>query len=238
MKMNARVGNNVFEAKENSKEKAKAGMRLSIIDGNKLLRTVYKYTLLEHDTIQSVEVFENIRNLINYINAKNNIDVVMLELQNNTRKEFDAIRKIKETHPEIKIIVTTSFDDENIISEALSLGINAYVSKDIDFDELYNIVYSVFKGAIWIDFKAASVVKDAFKEQIITKAENELLDKLTSREKEVLKYLSKGLSNPEISKKLNISSHTVKAHVSNIIMKLGVADRVQAAVFASKHKFI
>jgi len=118
---------------------------------------------------------------------------------------------------------------------ALSSGANAYSLKDIEFPDLYNVIHTVHKGAIWLDPRIVKIAIDVFKLQKEKMNEKECLCKLTEREKEVLKLLSEGMSNTQIAEELIISAHTAKVHVSNILSKLSVTDRVQAAVKAYKY---
>lgn len=208
-------------------------INLCIVDQNKLTRTVFEYSLNEHKTISVKGVFENIYDCIEFIDSKEyKIDIAIIELRYKRAQSFKLINSIKEKCPGIKIIITTSFTDEDVILKALSCEISAYVLKDIDFEELYNVVCCVRKGSMWLDNKISKLVIEILKQRLEQKADSELINKLTGREKQVLKFLSEGLSNTEISKQLLISSHTVKAHVSSIISKLAVTDRVQAAVKA------
>lgn len=214
------------------KTEGKDCINLCIVDQNKLTRTVFEYSLNEHKTISVKGVFENIYDCIEFLDSKDDIDVAIIELRYKRAQSFKLIKSIKEKHPNIKIIITTTFTDEDVILKALSCEISAYVLKDIDFEELYNVVCSIHKGAMWLDRKISKLIIEILKQRLEQKADSELINKLTGREKQVLKFLSDGLSNTEISKQLLISSHTVKAHVSSIIAKLAVTDRVQAAVKA------
>jgi DNA-binding NarL/FixJ family response regulator len=104
--------------------------------------------------------------------------------------------------------------------------------KDISLEDLHNAILDVNKGCIWIHPKIASMITQTFVNAKMTPKED---FNLTSREKEVLRLLAQGFSNTEIAGKLIISTHTAKAHVCNILEKLSVTDRVQAAVKAIKY---
>ena len=117
--------------------------------------------------------------------------------------------------------------------------------KNIKLDELVNIIETVIQGSVWIDPAVASYIleilqnKTLFEEsQQKEKIKKSNIKNLTNREKEILKLISKGLSNKDISEKLCVSLYTVKNHVSNIIQKLSVDDRTQAALIAIKEDLI
>ena len=168
---------------------------------------------------------------------ENDFDLVLTGIK--AMKKMSDAKKvliaIKKTHPEVKIIIITSHDTDEEILTALSAGANAYLIKDTNTPEIYNIIHSVINGAIWLDPRIVKLAMEVFKLQKQHNTEREDIGNLTDREKEVLKLLSEGKSNTEIAKELIISSHTAKVHVSNILTKLAVTDRVQAAVKAYKY---
>ena len=144
-------------------------------------------------------------------------------------------------HPNIKVVVLSSHEKEEDVIKAIKAGANAYCTKDIDQEKLVYIVASVLKGAAWFDPKVAQYVLNAAtgstsasetKSTIITDIN------LTSREKQILTMIVDGKSNPEISKQLDLSVNTVKVHVCNILQKLSVSDRTQAAIKAIKDNII
>ena len=144
----------------------------------------------------------------------------------------EATKIIKEKYPNTKIIMLTSHDNQEEIISSLASGANAYALKDISVEDLHGAIIDTYKGCIWIHPKIAGIINRTFVNAKLTPKDD---FNLTSREKEVLVLLTQGLSNTEIAEKLIISSHTAKAHVCNILTKLSVTDRVQAAVKAVKY---
>ena len=145
---------------------------------------------------------------------------------------IEATKIIKDKYPNTKIIMLTSHDNQEEIISSLASGANAYALKDISVEDLHDAILNTNKGCIWIHPKIASIINHTFvNAKLIPKDDFNL----TSREKEVLVLLTQGLSNTEIAEKLIISTHTAKAHVCNILTKLSVTDRVQAAVKATKY---
>ncbi len=170
-------------------------------------------------------------------------DIVLMDLGLPGMNGIEAMTKIKEQMPEIKVIALTSHDRAEEVIAALSSGANAYCLKDIDPSKLADVVRDAVEGVCWIDPVVAQIVLNS-----LPKAENlsfmpsimspEARIPLTEREFEVLKHLVAGKSNTEIAKELIVSVHTAKAHVCSILQKMCVNDRVQAAVKAVKEGMV
>lgn len=168
-------------------------------------------------------------------------DIVLMDLGLPGINGIEATQKIKARDENIKIIILTSHNNEEEVWASLSAGANAYCLKDIEPDRLINVVESVYDGAAWLDPAIANIVLRNISTRPIKKlspatsseAQNDKIQ-LTERELEVLKLLVDGNSNAEIAKKLVVSIHTAKAHVCNILQKLSVDDRTQAAIKALK----
>ena len=143
-----------------------------------------------------------------------------------------------------KVVILTSHIKDSDVTESLKAGVNAYVLKDINSEALVMIVRTINEGAMWIDPKAVSVLRNSNTSGVIPQKTTSRANfkaqhsNLTEREYEVLKLVVDGKSNLEIAKILNISEHTSKAHVCNIIQKLVVDDRTQAAVKAIKEGLV
>ena len=152
---------------------------------------------------------------------------------------IDASKKILEQNENIKIIMLTSHDSEKEVLDSMAMGASAYVIKDVNTENLVMIIKTVKEGAIWLDPKIVPIVREkkinsALYKPTTRAAFKEKHGNLTEREYEVLKLVVDGKSNFEIAQELTISEHTAKAHVCNIIQKMVVDDRTQAAVKALK----
>ncbi len=159
-------------------------------------------------------------------------DVVLMDLVMPEMDGVTATREIKVHHPEVKVLALTSFVNDIQIAPALQAGASGYLLKDLSADELMKAIRAAYHG----DTPLAPAIAKKLIESIATPHElTPVLDQLTAREREVLALLGRGMSNKEIAAKLSISEKTAKFHVSSILNKLGLADRTQAALFASKH---
>ena len=170
-------------------------------------------------------------------------DVILLDLGLPDISGIKVLKNLQEKEINSKVIVLSSHVDENEIMSCLTIGAYAYVLKDINTETLLHIVKSVHEGAMWLDPKIVPILRSKNESIIPAKQTNRAMFKsshanLTQREYEVLKLVVDGKSNNEIAKELCISEHTAKAHVCNIIQKLVVDDRTQAAVKALKEGLV
>lgn len=170
-------------------------------------------------------------------------DIVLMDLGLPGINGIQATKIIKEFDNSIKVIVLTSHNNEDEVWAALGAGANAYCLKDIEPDRLIHVIESVYDGAAWLDPSIAETVlrkltgdknKSSFTQNIQEEQAAEEKIQLTDREMEVLRLIVDGFSNAEIAEKLFVSIHTAKAHVCNILQKLSVDDRTQAAIKALK----
>lgn len=175
-----------------------------------------------------------------YIIVKeNNIDLVVMDLGLPEINGIDATKQIKKLNPNVKIVVLTSHTDEKDVLNSLKAGANAYCSKEINLERLINVVSSVLDGASWFDPSISNIVLKAATNTHLNDSSNaKTLYNLTSREKQILKLITEGLSNIEIAKKLFVSVNTTKVHVASVLQKLEVDDRLQAAVKALKENIV
>lgn len=209
-------------------------IKLCIVEDYSLTRIALKYALNQYDDIDIVADFEDAESCLDFL-INNKVDMVIMDLGLPNMDGLEATKIIKEKFPETKVIIVTSHETDEEVLTALVSGANAYTLKDIEFSDLYKVIKLVIKGGIWLDPRIVQIAIKVFKQQQNQPQEKNLELNLTDREKEVLKLLSEGLSNTQIAEKLVISSHTAKVHVSNILNKLAVTDRVQAAVKAYQY---
>lgn len=160
-------------------------------------------------------------------------DVVLMDLIMPEMDGAEATKVMKDRFPDVKVIILTSFADQDHVIPALKAGASGYQLKDIEPDELVKTIRQVMKGENSLHPKVTSHVMTQF---VSNEANHKAkLYELTKREKEVLKEIARGKSNKEIASSLFITEKTVKTHVSNILAKLEVSDRTQAALFAVKN---
>ncbi len=157
-------------------------------------------------------------------------DVVLLDLVMPDLDGIEAARRIRDVSPSTKVIVVTSYADDEKIFPAIKAGAAGYLLKDVEPDDIADGIRRVHSGEALLHPKiAARLMREVTEE----KTEGEVL---TARELEVLRALARGLSNKAIAEELIVSEKTVKTHVSNILAKLHLADRTQAALYAVRER--
>ncbi|WP_078595827.1 response regulator [Evansella clarkii] len=162
-------------------------------------------------------------------------DVILMDLDLPVINGIEATKKITEKHPEIKVIILTSYSDQGHVVPAIRAGAAGYQLKDIEPEQLAETIRGAFKGTAQIHPQVANQLMTHVAGGNTT--DSSLVEKLTRREEEVLSLIAAGRSNKEISSELFITEKTVKTHVSNILAKLQVNDRTQAAIYAMKHGY-
>ncbi len=217
-------------------------VRLMLIDDHKLFRCGIKSLFENSKGICVIAEASSGKEGVSKILAQNP-DVVLLDLELGDINGLDLIEKVITQKPSVKFIILTSHINEHVINKAMKMGIYGYILKDINSEFLDMIVKSVSSGAMWIDKKVVQILRELNPNVIPTTQVSRSNFKsthanLTAREYEVLKLVVDGKSNQQIASELNISEHTSKAHVCNIIQKLVVDDRTQAAVKAIREGIV
>lgn len=220
------------------------GLQLFIVEDYHLTRLGLVAVLQKYPQILSIQEAESAEEGLSKIEASCP-DVLLLDLGLPGMNGIEMAQIVKSRWPSVRIVILTSHQEGQEVIAALGAGASAYVLKDIKPDRLMQVIEAVYEGAIWLDPAIASV--------ILTLTTNQATDSkadsatrtglantcdLTDREIEVLQLIVNGKSNPEIAETLCISIHTAKAHVGNILNKLCVNDRVQAAIKALKENIV
>ncbi|TDD36316.1 response regulator transcription factor [Actinomadura sp. KC06] len=164
-------------------------------------------------------------------------DVVLMDLRMPRMDGVEATRRIKEAHPDVEIVVLTTYADDESIFAALRAGARGYLTKDAGADEIARAIAAVRGGAAQLD----PAVQRRLVEAVATgdrprgPGRDGLPDGLTRREAEVLALIARGRSNAEIAGDLFISEATVKTHINNLFAKASLRDRAQAVTYAFRH---
>ena len=202
-----------------------------IVEDYLLTRITYKKAFQNYQDINIIGDFETAEACIEALETQP-VDVILMDLGLPYMTGIEATKIIHRKYPDTKIIILTSHENDDEVLSSLASGANAYALKDIDTKKLYNLVRTVNEGSMWIDPRITKVVQKTFYKAKPKEKED---FNLTPREKEVLDLLVQGFSNTEIADRLIVSPCTAKAHVCNILEKLSVTDRVQAAVKATRY---
>ena len=163
-------------------------------------------------------------------------DVVLMDLLMPNMDGVTAIGRIKAERPVTEIVTMTSFIEEEKVTAALEAGASGYVLKDAEAEEVAAAVRAAYAGEVHLDPAVARLLAQRMRSK--KSPDDALVEPLTDREKDVLSLLGQGMSNKEIGTALFITERTARTYVSNILGKLGLASRTQAALYAVEHKLV
>ncbi|MGF3102115.1 response regulator [Rossellomorea sp. DUT-2] len=204
-------------------------VKVMIVDDHEMVRLGMKTYLLTEDRIEFLGEAKS-GNEAAQLAKLYMPDVILMDLLMENGNGIEATKKILTFHPHCKIIILTSYYDDEKVFPAIEAGAHSYLLKTASAEEVTSAVYKAMKGESVIASKVADKMMNRFRPQVRKPHEE-----LTARELDVLKCLGEGMTNQEISEELFIGVKTVKTHVSNILSKLGVADRTQAAIYANRN---
>ncbi|UTT65795.1 response regulator transcription factor [Janibacter sp. CX7] len=206
-------------------------IRLLLVDDHAIVRQGLRSVLQREEGIRVVGEAEDAPRAKELV-AELSPQMVCLDLKLSTSSDSEGIALCEELttlHPDIAVLVLTTFLDERLVLRAIRAGARGYVVKDVDTSGLVRAIRDVSRGGSAFDARSAAAMVRG-----LHGAEEEQPKELTSRELEVLRLLASGLSNSKIGAELFISETTAKFHVGNILRKLGVSRRAEAVYAASK----
>jgi NarL family two-component system response regulator LiaR len=221
-------------------------IRVLIVDDHAVVRQGLRTFLELHDDVSSddpsalpIQVVGEAANGVEAVKLARKLgpDVVLLDLVMPEMDGIEATPKIIEDSPHSRVIILTSFGEEDRVFPAIRAGAQGYLLKDIAPDDLVQAVRAAYLGQVQLhpDIARTLMLAVAAKEELPASQSAVPFGELTERELEVLRLIAGGLNNREIADKLVISDKTVKTHVSSILGKLHLADRTQAAIYALRH---
>lgn len=210
-------------------------IRILLVDDHKIVRQGVRAFFDAHEGIEVIGEAGSGAEAVKLVEERVP-DVVLMDLIMPGMDGVEATRLAKSISPRTQIVVLTSYHDDEHIFPALQAGALSYILKDVEMEELAEAVFKAARGEATLHPQVASrVIQELHGRK---KDKNTLEVELTRREMEILKAVAQGMSNSEIAEELVISKYTVKGHVSNILSKLHLADRTQAAVYAWQQGFV
>ncbi|MBG9987650.1 response regulator transcription factor [Aerococcaceae bacterium DSM 111176] len=208
-------------------------IKVLLIDDHEMVRLgVSSYLMVQPD----IEVIGEASNGLAGYNLAVELkpDIILMDLVMDVMDGIESTKRIMAEWPEAKIIIVTSFLDDEKVFPAIQAGAKSYILKTSSAEDIANAIRETHQGGEVMGPEVTSKLIEGEAEQNKPK----LHDELTNREFEVLQCVAKGFSNQEIADELFISLKTVKTHVSNILSKLQVSDRTQATIYAYQHDLI
>jgi NarL family two-component system response regulator LiaR len=215
---------------EKAPEPADAPIRLLLVDDHTVVRQGLRMVLSLEPDLSVVGEAADGREALARV-AELNPQVVLMDLLMPVMNGVEAIRAIKERHPDMEIVALTSVLEDKLVIDAVEAGATGYLLKDTGPDVLVAAIRAAHRGEVHLDPKA--------RRRLVREVRTpEMRETLTVRETETLRLVARGLANREIAQELGVSEVTVKTYVSSILSKLDLTSRTQAALFALKEGLV
>ncbi|MDD3027104.1 MAG: response regulator transcription factor [Erysipelotrichaceae bacterium] len=215
-------------------------IKVMIADDQELIRESLKIVLGSRSDIQIVATAKDGLEVLDYMRL-NPADVILMDIRMPNMDGVLATKEVKEIYPDTKIIVLTTFDDDEYVFSALKNGACGYLLKGISMDKLYDSIVEVYDGGAMINPDIAMKILQRFSNEGTNSSitvSNQASASLSTKEKMVAQQIGFGLSNKEIADKLHFSSGTVRNYISIILNKLELRDRTQVAIWAVQTNLI
>lgn len=201
-------------------------IRVLIVDDQPVVRDGLRMIMSLDSEIEVVATASNGKEAFELCDS--GIDLVLMDIRMPVMDGVKTTKLIKESHPKVKIIILTTFSDDQYIFEALKNGASSYLLKDVESGEIINAVKVIHSGGTVLHNNIAARIVNKMAE---SQKGVDRTQELTSRELEIAKLVSEGLSNKEIAAKIFITEGTVKNHITNILSKLVLNHRTQIALY-------
>ncbi len=210
-------------------------IRVFICDDHALFREGIKAVLREHGSVDIVGEAVNGREALEAIPAARP-DLVLMDIEMPEMNGFEATKRLKQSNKEIKVLILTMYEEEELVARCLDAGASGFVLKDVPPSQLIYAVTEVDKGGKYLSPSALSKVVNHLNKK--TGPTETRYDTLSDREREVLKLLADGLSIKDIAIRLDLSVKTVDVHKYNLMRKLDIHDRAELIKYAIRNKLI
>jgi DNA-binding NarL/FixJ family response regulator len=209
-------------------------IKVIIADDQKIIREGLKFIIEQDEEIKVIGLASNGNDVLQLCN-KNEADLILLDIVMPELDGIDATKILKEKYQNIKIIILTTFNEEELVTRALKNGADGYILKDIDGKELIYVIKNTLKGLKIFHNNVFDKIVDKIDDQ--KKIDSSKLN-LSGKDLEIVKLIVYGKSNKEIASELNLNEGTIKNMVSSILSKLNLDSRTQLAVFAVNNNLV
>ena len=203
-------------------------IRVASVDDHDIMRGGIRFVLMAFDDLEMVGDARRGEDAVKLCQEVRP-DIVLVDMMMQGIGGIETTTAIKEACPDVQVLILTSFHDANLVRRAIKAGAVGYVLKDADKEELANAIRAAKAGQTTFSSQAAKALVDEASDPVI---------ELTEREREVLSLLVKGMSNKQIADQLNRSPFTIRHHVSQLIKRLGAANRAEVAAIAVQRRLI
>ena len=210
-------------------------IKVMLVDDEQLIRSGLKIMLETYPDIEVIHQAGNGREAFECCQMEVP-DVVLMDIRMPVSTGIEGTKLIKEAYPEVKIVMVTTFQDTEYIVEAMQYGASGYLLKDSSYEAIYDGIKVALSGKVVMDATVSEKLVMQPKAQTTTNQQTDISSLgLTEREIELIRLVSQGLNNKEISEALFLSEGTVKNNISTILSKLALRDRTHLVIFAYDH---
>lgn len=219
-------------------DKLESKIKVMLVDDHDMVRMGLRTYLMLDDKIDVVAEANNGQAAINWLQSCDEIDyphIILMDMMMPVLDGIAATRQITGMFPAIRIVMLTSFLEDDKVYEAVEAGAVSYVLKTVSADQLVDVIFGAMKGLPVMTSDISQALTRGLRQQATQNSEEE---GMTEREREVLLLIAEGMSNKDIAEELHISIKTVKTHVSNLLMKCSLDDRTQLAVLAHRRGWV
>ena len=210
-------------------------IRVLIVDDHPVVRQGLRSLLAGHPDLEIVGEAVDGSEVLPFL-GKHPADVILLDIQMKGQGGIEVARRVRVAHPNVKIVILTTYDDESLLREAMESGVHGYLLKSISHETLPDSIRAVMKGEKLLSQNLVSSVVDQYQKLAQTQAQKDA--GLTPDELQVLAAIADGASNKDLTEKFFWSEATVKRRVQEIVEKMGVANRTQAIAEALRKGWI
>jgi DNA-binding NarL/FixJ family response regulator len=210
-------------------------IRVLIVDDHPVVRQGLRSLLAGHPDLEIVGEAEDGAQVLPFL-AEHGVDVILLDIQMKDQSGIKVAHRARASHPDVKIIILTTYDDESLLREAMEAGVHAYLLKSISHETLPDSIRAVMRGEKLLSPKLVSHVVDQYQKLAQSQARKDA--GLTPDELQVLAAIAEGAGNKELAERFFWSEATVKRRVQEIVEKMGVSNRTQAIAEALRKGWI
>ncbi len=208
-------------------------IRVGLVDDHALLRLGLRTLIDDQQDMEVVGEADSASAALQMV-ARNNPEVVLMDVRLPGDSGLEATRQLADQHPEVKVVMLTSFADEDLVIGAIRAGAVGYILKEVGNEEVLRAIRAAASGGSVLDAATTSRLLARVR-ATEHKADEEAFRDLSDRELDVLYEISQGKTNAEIAASLNLSEKTARNYVSSILEKLQLANRIELATYAIKH---
>lgn len=211
-------------------------VRILLVEDQTIVRNGLKMIVEQDKQFQIIAEASNGLEALKVLESVH-VDLVLMDIRMPEMNGIEATKRIRNQYPEVKIIILTTFDDEEYAFETLKDGASGFLLKSSEPEKLLSSIHSVLNGGLVLQEDVAAKLMPKLLQQHVT-PKTEISIQLTKRELEIVKLVGEGKTNKEIATTLFLSVGTVKNHITHILQQLDLRDRTQLAIYAVKHHLV